>query len=142
MKFDDLDSLVPQNKFDVDALHRFSRNELDEKELAILIPRLFSWIADMNWPVAFPTIEILCRYQDFSIPLVEEHLGIQETDDELKYNLILYLLPRLPHKKQLSLLPLVQRIAFHPTEVEKFGSLEAAQIYLERGATAETTSGN
>ena len=120
--------ILPKDKFDVEAVEKLK--QLDEREIIKLIPEMFLWIADGNWPVAIPMIEVLVKYPKYIMDELMLHLSIEEQDDELKYFIITLLIPRLPSVYQEKLLPHIKRIYYSPSMSEKSGSYEAAEGYL------------
>jgi len=129
MKKEEIYAMLPKAKHDlflVDCL-----KSLKEEEIKQIIPELISWIADANWPVANPIADILLKYPLLIEPYIEKHLSACEEDDELKYNIISLILPRLPIKVQKRLIILIERICTNPTKAESYGSFEMAQHYFE-----------
>jgi len=129
MNKEEIYSMVPKSKFDtslVDQLRKISK-----EEIKLIIPELIFWISDANWPVARPIADILLEYPDLIQPYLEEHLSEHEVDDELKYNIIILILPNLPVNIQNELVKFIERICINPTKDEANGSLEVAQDYLD-----------
>lgn len=128
MNYEELCMLVPQDKFDTSHINELSR--LSKQEFVQLIPLLIFWIADVNWLVANPIINILVQYPIDILPYIKNHLSPYEIDDDLKYNIIMFLVPKLPIAIQQEMIPYIERIVLDSTDIEKQGSIEAAQEYM------------
>jgi len=131
MNCENILKLVPKNKFDNSTLQELMN--LEETEVQIILPQLFGWIADMNWPIAKDMLKVLAKFPDSLVPLIKNALGETETDDILKYWIILELLPRLPEHTQHLLTNDIERICNNPTRNELAEEIyEQAQHYLKR----------
>lgn len=108
--------LLPKDKFDNSTFNDLIN--LKESEISIILPELFSWIADFNWPIAEDILSILIKFPNSLIPLIKNSLNESNNDDILKYWVIIKLLPKLPLKIQNKLLPSIERICNSPTEAE------------------------
>lgn len=97
------------------------------------------WVQDCNWPISFDVIPIIIQFQEVALPhiskILQPNLQIFDTinpeqidgkvvpvrcytDDIRKYWLIACVIPYFSYSNQKKLLPLIQRIALHPTESE------------------------
>ena len=122
--------LIPQNKFDTSTLCKLRK--LDEKEISFILPELFLWIADYNWPIAEDVGNILVKYPNSLIHLIKKALEVKEEDDILKYWIIIKILTQLPHKVQQELYPTIKRICEYPSATEVYeGVQEAAIEYMK-----------
>jgi len=129
MRKRELQNMLPKDKFDVMAVQKLEN--LEKEELQLIFPEIIFWMSDANWPVAEPIVEILLKYPSILLPYLEKILSMYETDDELKYNSIMLLLPRLSMEIQRKLSTHVRRICEEPTENEIDGSYEIAQSYMK-----------
>ena len=125
----DLVKLLPKDKFDIASIGKL--NELNDSEFEFLMPDLFAWMADINWPIAFPIVELLSGKPHKIMSAIKGYLRRGEEDDELKYNIILFLIPKLPSDVQKDLLGEIKRIYDEPSDIEKVGSWEAASSFMD-----------
>ena len=130
MDYNYLKTLIPKDKFDISSIPVLM--EISEEDVQPILPELFTWIADMNWPVAKEMIWVLPRFSQSLLPLVKETLQPSENDDMFKYFIITELLPALPANIQLELLVDISRIANNPTDDEKYSALNAAKRYISK----------
>jgi hypothetical protein len=134
MKSNNVQELIPRHKFD--DSHIADLMKISEAEIQPILPDLFEWIADMNWPVASEVVKVLARFPDSVIPLVQTALDISAKDDILKYWIINQLLPLFPLEKQHSLYDDVKRICDSPSNSEKHeGAQEVAYDFIEKITT-------
>jgi hypothetical protein len=68
----DIENLIPKHKFDFEATDELKK--LSIEELKPIIPKLFEWTEDMNWPVAKEISKILIDYGKEIIPEVRKLL--------------------------------------------------------------------
>ena len=122
--------LMPKDKYDIVSVNTLGK--LDDNTFELLLPDLFMWISDINWPVASPIIELLSERPHKIVTSIKKHLGSTEIDDDLKYNILLYLIPKLPFDVQKDLVVDIQRIYCTPTDIEQAGAWEAASIFMDQ----------
>ena len=131
MKIENLRDLLPKNKFDTSNIEKLML--LSEKELKEILPELIYWIADFNWPVASKLIPVLVKYPNSIVPVIKNTLSLQEKDAELKYFIILELIPRLHLEYQKELIEDIDRIAKKPTEEELYAeTTDEALVLLKK----------
>jgi len=70
-------------------------NKLGDKEMELILPKLFIWIADINWPVAKPIISLMSERPYKILDNIKKHFSRDEEDGELKHNIIMHLIPKL-----------------------------------------------
>ena len=123
--------LIPIDKHDFEPIPVLM--EISEEEVQPILPELLFWIADINWPIATEMLNVLVRFPDSITPLIKKVLQPTETDEEWKYFIIQYLIPKLPESSQKLLMKDIQRILDSPTDGEIYGEVsEAAKDYMER----------
>jgi len=122
----DLEEKLPQDKFDDSNLIYFKG--LPEKTIEPILPRLFEWLADFNWPIASKVRDIVVEYPNTAVPLIKE--ALKGKDEILKYWLINEVIPYFSTEVQLTLVEDIQRISQFPTEGEKEEEidLDAAEL--------------
>lgn len=99
--------MLPKDKFDLEAIEKIKA--LPDSEIVPLFPELLTWIQDMNWPVAEPTLELLMQYPTEITPLVEEVLLGE--DEMWKYWCLQRIVPKLPFYSKMVLANVVENIA-------------------------------
>jgi len=129
MDYSQLKSLIPKDKFDFTPFKTLM--EISEDKVQPILPELLFWVADMNWPIATTMVDVLARFPDSVIPLIEELLKPTETDEEWKYFVIVGLIPALPTDSQKLLEKSIKRILDSPTDGEVHGCvLEVVKNYV------------
>lgn len=104
---------------------------LDSAGIKPLLRPLLYWISDMNWPIAPSIVQILKKHPQDLMPLIVLALDDVGTDDDLKYNIIMFLIPELPLTYQKELEMHIKRIRDTPSNAEAKGSQEAANWFFE-----------
>jgi hypothetical protein len=86
-----MEFLLPEDKFDINAIERILK--LPEDEVAALIPKLLEWLQDANWPIAEPMSEFLATTDKLVIPHI---VAVLRSNDSIwKYWCIRLLVPKL-----------------------------------------------
>lgn len=130
MKKEKLMQLVPKNKFDDSTIKELM--EIEEEEIQIIFEELFEWTADFNWPIAEDLSKVLLRFPSRLCPLLKKALSVQEYDDDLKYNIIIHIIPFLPRNYQIELVDDLKRIIENPTPEEISGDVpDCALEFME-----------
>lgn len=130
MTISELKKLVPQNKFDNSTIDKLM--ELNEIEIRVILPELFMWIADFNWPIAEEINRVLIKHPRSILPIIEQNLSANAIDEILKYWIIVKLIPQLPFDEQKELQPYVDRICNNPSDSEKYEEIvDVAKEYKE-----------
>ncbi len=113
-------NLLPKDKFDYTSIANIKK--LKRSEVIPLLPGLWEWVQDMNWPIAPGIAGILLEYPNEIVPLIK---SVFNTDDcGWKYWCLLKLLPKLL-KEHLHLLKHeLQRLVESPTKNEKLEELD------------------
>lgn len=123
-------ALIPKDKFDTSTIDELMK--ISEDEVKIILPELLCWIADFNWPIAKDMINVLKRFSNNLIPLIQNALSADESDDMLKYWIIRELMPVLSKEAQKQLLTDIKRICDFPTMTEEIeGVCEEAKEFIE-----------
>ena len=132
---DYLRALIPKDKFDFSPFPELM--EIGEEEVKPILPELFYWVADMNWPIATEMVKVLVRFPDSVIPLIKELLKPTEEDDDWKWFVIVHLIPALPTESQKLLAGSIRRILDAPTDREVYGEVwEVAKNYASGDSSA------
>lgn len=117
-KSDCSEPALPKDKFDTEAVKSLS--QLDDKQIAPIVPQLLTWLQDMNWVIAPLVCELLAKHPKVAEPHLYALLRPENTDDIWKYNIIKYLLSQwYGHPNDDRITSEIMRIAEHPTEGEK-----------------------
>ncbi len=108
-------SLVPKDKFDINAVERLS--EADPFEIQLVLPELFDWTRDPNWPIAYKLASQLANFGDLIIPYLKHFLSHTTGSDE--YAVFDEIMPRLSIAQIGLLKPDLERLAYEPTWFEQ-----------------------
>lgn len=109
----DLGSLIPRDKFDIERAEAVV--EAGYPAVAPILPELFEWIRDCNWPVARIIAPFLST---IGVPLIPHIRKVLETDDEVwKYWVLSYLIEDTPELAT-ALRDKLEAYAFRPTPAE------------------------
>ncbi len=112
----DLKDLIPKDKFDNETAVLLFNYTFEEVEP--IIPQLLKWLQDGNWPVSRPVGAYLNSLESSKItPYLLEILN--GSDQEWKYFVINILGSKDKNKMDPKFLNEIERIAYHPTEIEK-----------------------
>jgi hypothetical protein len=107
--------LIPIDKFDIKKVKELKK--LSDEEIQPILPELFAWIEDINWPVAKELVKVLPIFNEAILPYVKDLW--QNPDGLREYSIYYCMLPRL-NIRQLELLSNeLQRIAYKPTDFEQ-----------------------
>lgn len=145
-----IQSWIPQDKSDNSHIAQISK--LTAEEIAPIMVSLLEWVQDYNWPISRDVIPIIIQFQDVALPHISKILQHEpqifatlypeQIDGKVvpmhyghvdiwKYWLISCVIPYFSHSNQKKLLPLIQRIALHPTASEiAEETAEMAQNFL------------
>ncbi|AZN41649.1 DUF5071 domain-containing protein [Paenibacillus albus] len=111
--------LVPTYKFDYEVLGKLRKLDLNKIDINPIIPELFEWIQNINWPIAPDLCKILATFRANDI-IPQIKLVLNSGDDCWQNSCLCYLIPELPIEVKRELLPDLLRIATSPTEIEKY----------------------
>jgi len=121
VSLDNITEFIPKDKFDLKPISTLM--EISEDEIQPILPDLLFWIADMNWPVAEPMVNVLTRFPSSIVPLIKDRLKPSETDEDWKYFIITSLIPELPVDAQKLLTDDILRIIQNPSDGEIAGEV-------------------
>ena len=106
---------IPVSKHDFEALERIKNAEIDK--IQEVLPQIFDWIEDINWPIAPELVKILVRFDEMIIPYV---IDLIHKPDGLRECSVYYHMIPLLSKRQLCLLrEELERVANKPSHFEK-----------------------
>lgn len=123
------DDLVPKGKFDFDTVSELEKASMED--VIPILPDLFEWTEDVNWPIAPKLSEVLSKFGEAVIPYIKHYLKHPAGLDE--YGTYFFLMPKLS-KEQLELIrdDLIQ-IWKNPTEFQKEEEYDKlAAEYIEK----------
>ena len=109
----DLEDLIPRSKHDISGIAALQG--IDPEAAIPILPQLFAWTRDLNWPVARELIGVLPRFHKQLLPLVRDVLCGR---DEMWKLWTLYLVEQFPEGSLRLLIPRIKRMAEKPTEQE------------------------
>ncbi|MCD1261258.1 DUF5071 domain-containing protein [Paenibacillus athensensis] len=106
--------LIPKDKHDLDAVRKIKQHSANE--INDILPELFEWLQDINWPVAGELTKILPQFGDILLPHIRTVL--RSNDPQWQFSLLQFLIRELPRDTSLQLTDAIQRIADTPTQAE------------------------
>ncbi|WP_088835212.1 DUF5071 domain-containing protein [Paenibacillus tyrfis] len=68
----EFNTLIPKDKFDFERVNELKK--LDAEMIKPIIPQLFEWIQDINWPIAREIAQILIKCNEETLPHIREIL--------------------------------------------------------------------
>lgn len=87
------------------------------KNIQEVLPQIFEWIEDINWPIARELVKVLAGFDEMIIPFVIDL--IHNPDGLREYSIYYHMLPLLTNR-QLSLLgEELERVANNPSSLEE-----------------------
>ncbi len=123
------DNLVPKGKFDFETVSKLEEASLSEIEP--ILPDLFEWTEDVNWPIAPKISEILARFDKAIIPYIIYYLHNPSGLDE--YGTYYHLLPKLDKTQLLLIKDELMRIKQYPSSFQsEEGYDKLAESYLKK----------
>lgn len=106
---------IPVSKDDFETVERIKN--ADPKSIQKVLPQIFEWIEDINWPIACELVKVLAGFDEIIIPFVIDL--IRNPDGLREYSIYYYMLPLLSNS-QLSLLrEELERVANNPSLFER-----------------------
>ncbi len=121
-----LQNYIPKNKFDIDKIEYLSKKKYPEYKL--ILPDLFEWIKDMNWPVARKIAPLLINAGEDIVPIVK---NILNTDDDVwKYWTLNYIVDKMDDSIILLIKNDLERIVINPTDGEKIDEVDISAKQL------------
>lgn len=75
---------LPKDKMDFESIALLRK--LGISDLSKLIPELFEWLQDVNWPIASQICELLMPLEDNLIPHIKKVLN--SNDSQWKYSIL------------------------------------------------------
>ncbi|GED67222.1 hypothetical protein BRE01_09240 [Brevibacillus reuszeri] len=106
--------LIPKDKHDLDSIWRLQQHSAEE--ISEILPELFEWLQDINWPVANELTKVLPKYGDILIPHIEK--ALRSGDPQWQFSLLQYLIRELSKESSLLVRDTIQQIADNPTPSE------------------------
>lgn len=110
------DSLfIPVSKHDIEVVERIKN--ADPKNIQEILPQIFEWVEDINWPIAPELVKVLVRFDDMIIPCIIDL--IRKPDGLREYSIYYYMLPLLTNRQLCLLKEELERVAYNPSPFEK-----------------------
>ena len=105
---------IPVDKHDFEAVERIKNAE--PNDIKKVLPQIFEWIEDINWPVAPELVKVLVKFDDLIIPFVIDL--IHKPDGLREYSIYYFMLPLLSNSQLQLLKKELERIAYNPSSFE------------------------
>lgn len=113
---EDIRSLIPRDKHDMENVEKL--RSLDPTTLKPILPELFEWIQDINWPIAPEIAKILVSCDREIVPELKKVL--ESGDDCWQFACFGWIINDLPLEVVKEIVPELQRIAYQPNSTEKY----------------------
>ncbi|TCO68061.1 DUF5071 domain-containing protein [Marinisporobacter balticus] len=120
---------IPKHKFDFEAVERIKN--ADSISIQPVLPEIFEWVEDINWPVAQELVKVLVKFNDLIIPFLKDLM--QKPDGLREYSVYYGMMPLLTNRQLLLLKDELERVASNPSlfEIEEEYDKIARQ-YLQK----------
>ncbi|MFC9710254.1 DUF5071 domain-containing protein [Paenibacillus sp. NPDC056933] len=119
--------MLPQDKHDFGAVRKLS--VLSNEELKEILPELFEWLQDGNWPISKSVEDLLLRFGEELIPHIQN--VFKTKDPQWEYVMLTGLMiSRLPSQYLIILKDDLGRILENPTADEVLEELDEVIIPL------------
>ncbi|MED4780496.1 DUF5071 domain-containing protein [Brevibacillus choshinensis] len=129
---EDIKSLIPRDKFDMENVEKLK--SLETAVLKPILPDLFEWIQDINWPIAPELAKILVSCGRDIVPELKKALA--SGDDCWQFACIGWIIKDLASEIVLEIVPDLQRIAYHPNSTEKYCEFDVEAKEILRAIVA------
>lgn len=127
--FMDNSIFIPKDKSDFETVERIKNAA--PKRIEEVLPQVFEWIEDINWPIAKELVKVLAGLDDSIIPFVIDL--IHNPDGLREYSVYCFMLPLLNNRQLLLLKEELERIVNHPSSFEKEEEYDKTAIeYLQK----------
>ncbi|QOS80180.1 DUF5071 domain-containing protein [Paenibacillus sp. JNUCC31] len=118
--------MLPQDKHDFEAVRKLS--VLSNEELKEILPQLFEWLQDGNWPISRSVEDLLLRFGEELIPHIQN--VFKTKDPQWEYFMLSGLISRLPSQYLIILKDDLERILENPTKSETLEELDEVIVPL------------
>jgi hypothetical protein len=105
---------IPKSKYDFETVERIRLT--DPKNIQDILPQIFQWTEDINWPIAADLVNILAGFDEMIIPFVRDL--IRDPDGLREYSIYYFMLPLLSNKQLYLLKDELERVANNPSSFE------------------------
>ncbi|OMD89832.1 hypothetical protein BSK49_10705 [Paenibacillus odorifer] len=121
--------LLPKDKHDFDSVKILQ--ECDKDAIRTILPDLFEWLQDSNWPISIEISDILLQFNSELVPFIRDILNSE--DGLWKCSILSLLFDKLSLRDKLELVPDLQRLSTYPTLDDKDAGIdEITMEILER----------
>lgn len=129
------DIYIPKHKFDYETVDRIKNSSPDT--IKPVLPYIFEWLEDINWPVAQELAKVMIKFDDLIIPFIKDL--IHRPDGLRENSVYFFMLPLLSEKQLILLKDELERIAYYPSQFESGeGYFAIAEIYLQKLIEVDT----
>ncbi|OMD33626.1 DUF5071 domain-containing protein, partial [Paenibacillus odorifer] len=105
--------------------------ECDKDAIRTILPDLFEWLQDSNWPISIEISDILLQFNSELVPFIRDILNSE--DGLWKCSILSLLFDKLSLRDKLELVPDLQRLSTYPTLDDKDAGIdEITMEILER----------
>ncbi|GFP77474.1 DUF5071 domain-containing protein [Clostridium fungisolvens] len=125
----DKDLYIPKSKYDFETVERIRLT--DPENIQDILPQIFQWIEDINWPIAPELVKILAGFDEMIIPYVIDL--IQNPNGLREYSIYYFMLPLLSNKQLHLLKDELERVTNNPSFFESAEGYDKIAIkYIEK----------
>lgn len=123
------DNYIPKHKFDFETVERI--RYADPDTIKPVLPYIFEWIEDINWPIAQELAKVLVKFDDLVIPIIKDL--IHRPDGLREYSVYFFMLKLLTGKQLILLKDELERVVYYPSQFEsQEGYPEIVEKYLQK----------
>lgn len=121
--------LIPKDKFDFAAVERIK--SAHPASVESVLPQIFEWLEDINWPVAQELVKVLVNFDDIIIPYLIDL--IQKPDGLREYSVYYYMMPLLTNNQLQLLKDELERVSYNPSPFEREEEYDKVALkYLQK----------
>ncbi|WP_404529637.1 MULTISPECIES: DUF5071 domain-containing protein [unclassified Paenibacillus] len=112
--------LIPKHKSDFDSINQLKL--CSKAEIRPIIPELFTWLQDSNWPISAEVRNILFQFDMELIPVIRQILN--SNDSSWKYFVLIHFCKQLPNALLGKLTYELNRLSTNPSENDKLEEVD------------------
>lgn len=106
----DINNLIPRHKLDFENVNKIK--ECDKNSIRLIMPELFEWLRDVNWPIASEISDILLLFDVELIPYIR--MVLNSKDAMWKYTILTRIVNRIDLSASDQLIEDLVRLSNYP----------------------------
>lgn len=115
-----IEPFIPKHKSDFDSINQLKL--CSKEEIRPIIPELFAWLQDSNWPISAEVRSILFQFDMELIPVIRQILN--SNDSSWKYFVLIHFCKQLPNALLEKLTYELNRLSTNPSENDKLEEID------------------